>query len=375
MDTTWSASSQKRRQGMHDLPEAIKEEARTDYGDLLQEAMMEMDPFGAVSLDLFGPLIVKGLGGQCRKTFKVWGVLYVCLTTKATAIWMATGYDTASFLLCHQRQVAVYGAPSLVVLDKGSQLMAAAGDLPNWDHVQHSTAREGTSWRFVPTATPWRNGLAERVIGLAKKVLLEKVTSWQLLDHQQMETLLIQIASILNDRPLSARSFGEEDFHAITPNDLLLGRKPGRRNRTFVNFDTPDVPIHSLKTKIQDVLEKVECWWEKWNNDVFPLLATRKKWQDTKQHVQKGDIVMVKSEHKYAKDRYKLGRVMETHPDTHDVVRTVSVGARNNHKGAREKTLQCKAGLSISLVPVQKIVIILPSNEQWDGKLPVQERN
>ena len=85
--------------------------------DLPGETLRQCAPFQAVGMDFFGPLMVKGIGGQCRKCFKVWGVLYVCLATKAVAIWMTDSYATPSFLLCHRRQVDVYGSPSLRVTD------------------------------------------------------------------------------------------------------------------------------------------------------------------------------------------------------------------------------------------------------------------
>ena len=59
-------------------------------------------PFLHVALDLFGPLVAKGLGGHARKSFKVWGVLFACLATRAVCIWLAPSYSARDFLLCLQ---------------------------------------------------------------------------------------------------------------------------------------------------------------------------------------------------------------------------------------------------------------------------------
>ena len=136
--------------------------AKHVMADLPPETLQQCEPFQAAGVDLFGPLSVKGIGGQQRKTFKVWGVMFVCLATKAVAIWLAGGYDTASYMLAHQKQIAVYGTPHLLVSDRGSQLVAAAGEIVNWNQLQHDTAADGTVWRFVPPEAPWRNGLVER---------------------------------------------------------------------------------------------------------------------------------------------------------------------------------------------------------------------
>ena len=61
-------------------------------------------PFTHVSLDLFGRLVVKKMGGAkstrgVQVTFKVWGVLILCLNTKVVKLYIAAGYSTADFLM------------------------------------------------------------------------------------------------------------------------------------------------------------------------------------------------------------------------------------------------------------------------------------
>ena len=75
--------------------------------ELPEFTLEQSDPFKVCSLDMFGPLMAKGVGGHARKTFKVWGVLYSCLVSKAVSIWAIPGYDADSFWLAHQRQMAV----------------------------------------------------------------------------------------------------------------------------------------------------------------------------------------------------------------------------------------------------------------------------
>ena len=169
----------------------------------------------------------------------------------------------------------------------------------------------------------------------------------------QLETLFLQVSSILNDRPLSARVFSEDDFQSISPNDLLLGRTPYNRERMFHDFDGEEVEIQSTKPLTQAVIEKTEQWWSRWLKDVFPLLATRRRWQNTESNLDIGDIVLVKSEKKFSKAKFRLARVIRIHPDTHGHVRTVTVGMRNLRKAAREKASVCKARLSEQILPVQ----------------------
>ena len=57
-------------------------------------------PFLHVGLDLFGPMVVKKMGGskttrEDQGTFKVWGLLILCSNTKAVKLYVAAGYSTA----------------------------------------------------------------------------------------------------------------------------------------------------------------------------------------------------------------------------------------------------------------------------------------
>merc|ERR1711867_430237 len=128
---------------------------------------------------------------------------------------------------------AVYGTPALIVSDRGSQLQAAAGS-PNWLELQHRTAKTGSAWRFVPPATPWRVGLAERMVQTVKATLSRQLGMGETLDILQTQALLHRVASILNQRPLTARSFGVEDFMAVTPRDLLLGTAPSLSLKSYL---------------------------------------------------------------------------------------------------------------------------------------------
>ena len=80
-----------------------------------------------------GPFTVKGLGGFARKTFKVWAIVLACLATKAVSCWAMRDYGTDAFLLAFNNHISIYGSPSLVITDRGSQIRAAAAQEPSWD--------------------------------------------------------------------------------------------------------------------------------------------------------------------------------------------------------------------------------------------------
>ena len=68
-------------------------------GSLPIDRLTPNPPFSICALDLFGPLIIRdSVKKRCRN--KCYGVIFNCLTCRATYIDIAEGYDTDSFLIC-----------------------------------------------------------------------------------------------------------------------------------------------------------------------------------------------------------------------------------------------------------------------------------
>ena len=187
-------------------------------------------PFLSTCLDLFGPIICRGLGGGIRKPMKAYGVVFCCLSTKSVKILATTGYSTEQFLVCYRKFTSNQGAPAVVLSDHGTQLLSASRKLADlgasdidWQKVIGQTGRSGTRWIFSEKGFSWRNGTAEATVKLAKETLSHQLQSHQSLDWSELDSMLCQVADIINNRPLGV-FHSEDDFHQICPNDLLLGR-------------------------------------------------------------------------------------------------------------------------------------------------------
>ena len=85
-----------------------------------------------------------------------------------------------------------------------------------------------------------------------------------------------------------------------------------------------------------------------------------------------GDIVLIKYEQQLNKDRYRLGKVQQVLLDEHQRVRTVVGVTRDRRKAIRERREVCRAGLVEMTLPVQRLVVILPSGESWEQGAPVE---
>ena len=307
-------------------------------------------PFQNVALDLFGPLVARGIGGHARKNFKTWAVLFVCMGTRAVAIWLAASYSCQDFLLCLQRQAAVYGLPQAVHSDKGSQLTAAAADLKEWDSFAEEALKQGVVWSFSPTACPWRNGQAERAVGLAKSTLKRQVDAYELLNFAELETALLQVAAVMNRRPLTARIYDDDTFFPVAPADLLHGRAE--------SYCGTAVEEGNLVVRLQKVSRFVELWWERWQSAAFLLFTPRGKWALSRRALQVGDVVMLLGERKLGPGTYRLAMVSQVHPDEAGVVRTVSIRMRSRRRRGD------RGGLEECVMACQRLAVIVPREER-----------
>ena len=153
------------------------------------------------------------------------------LMMELVKILATAGYSTDDFLTAYRRFTANFGNPLLVVSDSGSQLKKAGklieqGDPASLDQdkIRQGAARNGTEWKCVEPGCQWRNGLAEAAVKLVKSTLELTLASHSNLTYAEIDTLFSSVADTVNQRPIAVQSFTEEDLHAITPNDLLLGR-------------------------------------------------------------------------------------------------------------------------------------------------------
>ena len=83
-------------------------------------------PFHHTACDYFGPIVVK-VGRN--KTAKHYGVLFICLNTRAVHLELATDCSTMEFLQVLRRFFAIRGTPAVMISDNGTQFVGAEKEL------------------------------------------------------------------------------------------------------------------------------------------------------------------------------------------------------------------------------------------------------
>ena len=194
-------------------------------------------PFAKVGLDFAGPLFVRG--GK-RNMSKVYIALFTCAVTRAVHLELVQDMSVDVFLRSFRRFVSRRGSPTMVVSDNAKTFKLAAkllGQLKIDDNFLSYLQGERIFWRFNLERSSWWGGFFERMVGTVKRCL-KKVIGKARLDYDELQTILIEVESIVNSRPLTY-VYDELESEPLTPSHLLYGRRlavlPDKRDPEHVD--------------------------------------------------------------------------------------------------------------------------------------------
>ena len=329
--------------------------AQQKMAPLPQSRTMIAPPFFIISMDLFGPIIIRDTVKK-RVHKKVWGVIFNCTVTRAIHLDLTEDYGTDSILQSLQRFTSIRGCPGEIQSDQGSQLIAAAKDIAelvaNWDWqpIQQWATTEQIKWTLAPAEGPHRNGLSESLIRSVKRTIKHKITNGNILTYAQLLTVLYDVANIINMRPIGITSGSDpEQPTSITPNHLILGR---------ASAGAPQGPFDirkSRNTNRQFCFQQslVDNWWKAWYETVFPHLVPSYKWLQRHRSIKVGDVCLIRYKNE-VRATYRLGCIENVKQGEDGLVRTVNL----RYKLPGEKNFRTVDR------PAQGVSVIVPVEEQ-----------
>ena len=89
--------------------------------------------------------------------------------------------------------------------------------------LQEFSAERGMKWQFTTPAAPHQNGCAESFIKSCK-IGLKKAIGEQVLTPLKLQTCPVEVANLVNQRPIGRIPSDPDDGSYLCPNDMLLGR-------------------------------------------------------------------------------------------------------------------------------------------------------
>ena len=295
--------------------------------------------FSRVGVDLFGPFHVR----RGRAQVKRYGVVFTCLVSRAVHIEVADSQSSDSFINALRRFTARRGPVELIRCDNGTNFVGAEKELRkelenlNQRRIHETMLKHNIEWRFNPPCASHFGGAWERQIRSIRKVLNALLTE-HVLDDEGLHTLLCEVESVLNSRPLTAVSSDSRDSEPLTPNHLLLLRGGHLPPGVFTDDHEPT----RRWRKIQCLAER---FWIRWRREYLPLLQKRQKWNIRQKNLGPGDIVLMIDE-ALPRGQWPLAKVVDAVKDRRGLVRQVLV----------------RRGTSVLRRPVCKLVRIIEAD-------------
>lgn len=180
--------------------------------------------FAHTGVDYAGPFDLRLSKHRGRGTFKGFVAVFVCISTKAIHLELASDLSSKSFIAAFKRFTSRRGVCTDIYSDNGTNFVGANRELTtNFEeaikqitsNVADSLAIQGTTWHFIPASSPHFGGLWEAGVKSFKHHL-RRILNNTTLTYEEFYTLLTQIEASLNSRPLCPISSDPNDIDALT---------------------------------------------------------------------------------------------------------------------------------------------------------------
>ncbi|XP_055611269.1 uncharacterized protein LOC129757912 [Uranotaenia lowii] len=299
-------------------------------GSLPLSRVMATRAFSHVGVDFTGPLLLRAACVRGVKTTKGYIAVFVCMSTKAVHLEAASDLSTNTFISALKRFISRRGYPNEIWSDNGTNFLGTDRWLKELQAAleTHNTqanrflSNRCIRWVFNPPSAPHRGGIWEAAVKSVKKHIIA-VAGPEAMTFEDLTTLLSQVEACLNSRPLCPLSTDPENCDALTPGHFLVGQplnllpEPGLKH----------VPVNRLD-KWQLLHKKTTEIWNRWRDEYLASLQLRSKWRITEANLLRNQLVLVKNDNT-PPAQWELARIMEVHPDSTGVVRTVTLRRGN----------------------------------------------
>uniref|UniRef100_A0A8D8SE53 Integrase catalytic domain-containing protein n=1 Tax=Cacopsylla melanoneura TaxID=428564 RepID=A0A8D8SE53_9HEMI len=294
--------------------------------DLPPCRVQESKAFLHCGVDYAGPFNVTISRHRGVKTQKAYLCLFICMTTKALHLELASSLTTEAFLSCLRRFIARRGTVKVLYCDQGTNFVGASNMLsdmykfldskPFKDAFENELLNQRIVFRFNPPASPHFGGLWESNVRQVKTHLY-KVIGSQILSYEELYTIFTEIESICNSKPLCPIDSDASAPQALTPAHFLM-QQPAEGL-----LCAGEVPL-PLSQRFKLVSQLVQSFWKRFSNEYLSQLQERAKWLKDDVQLKPGLLVLIKSDNSPVLS-WPLGRILEVFPGQDDVVRVARV--------------------------------------------------
>ena len=218
-------------------------------GDLSEERISPSSAFTHVGLEYCGPISTKS------KNKKVYVAIFICFSIEAVHLEPVETLTKEACFSILQRFFARRGLSQAIYSDNtrifmgshsGLELQRLLAEQKINDALEPFVAYHKIQWLTIPSRSPHFGGLWKAAVKSLKRPLM-KTTERTTLPLDDLTTLLNQIEAMMNSRLLTAPYNNPNNFPALKPAHLLIGRPL----LAVLDFELPDSADLSLVRSFQ----------------------------------------------------------------------------------------------------------------------------
>ncbi|UYV71802.1 hypothetical protein LAZ67_9000462 [Cordylochernes scorpioides] len=289
----------------------------------LQIGIKEEDRDAAVfeiaGVDLTGNLILKN-----KK--KAWIVIFTCAVYRGVHLELVTSLSMEAFLQAFRRFIARRGRALIVYSDNGTNFKGMANALKKIDfsRLKCDPTLKNITWKFIPPGAPWWGGWWERLIGMMKQLLF-RILGQTSLGYEELSTVMCDVESLMNTRPLTYLTEESEDLVPLTPSLFL---------HEVREVGVPDLDLidnQTLSHKYQYVKRVREDLRERFRIEYFGFLRQETRRLKTTIPFKVGDMVLIGQE-SLKRLHWPLARIIQLYPGKDGLVRVAKVKTSSGDK-------------------------------------------
>lgn len=188
--------------------------------------------------------------------------------------------------------------------------------------LQVELAKQKIRFCYNPPQSPHFGGAWEREVRSVKAALRVTVGS-QTLTEEVLRTVLIEVESILNAKPLGYVSSDVADPDPVTPNCLLMGRP----DASLPQVVYPESELLSRRRwRHSQVL--ADQFWGHFIKRYLPTLQPRQKWQGDTENIKPGTVVMI-IDHQLPRSLWPVGKVKDVRISADGRIRSANVQVKD----------------------------------------------
>ncbi|CAG7815247.1 unnamed protein product, partial [Allacma fusca] len=275
------------------------------------DRVRDAEIFEVTGVDLAGPLYLKG--GK-----KSWVVLFTCAVFRAVHLELVSTLSTEGFIQSLRRFVGRRGRPAVIYSDNGTNFVGTENLFRrvNWDTIEQYSSVRRIQWKFNPPTAAWWGGWWERLVRILKGHL-RRVLGRASLYYEELVTILCDIESVVNSRPLTYVSEETDQFSPITPALFLRGnREDGVPEMDIVDHESLN-RRWQYRQRLRDDMRR------RFRTEYLGQLVQSVGKKQVRR-VMVGEVVLVGSDNQ-RRLNWPLGKVLELIPGPDGNVRVVRV--------------------------------------------------